>query len=225
LSFLFIFAHFCHYPMVTLKKITKRRGLARLTSVLVGGLGLYLVSAPFLPQLQYWLAGPEATSLSTIVSEPMKAVITPRVSMAAAISAGPGFEEFITDNLVVIPSIGVHSVIYEGDSIKTMDQGIWRRPKTSTPDKGGNTVLVGHRFLYTSGPRTFYHLDKVTVGEMITLFWRGKRYVYQVDSSVVAGVSALEVEQPTAQPVLTLYTCTPLLTADKRLVVRAHLVE
>lgn len=80
------------------------------------------------------------------------------------------------ENTLFIPKIGVNGQIYEGKTEDTLNLGIWRRPKTSTPDKGGNTVLAAHRFLYTSGPITFYHLDKLVMGDKITVFWNKQRY-------------------------------------------------
>lgn len=189
--------------------------------------GLYVAGAPLLPEISYrtrhssqWQAlrrffGKGGTETASF--------ITPRVSMAAAGPAATVVVPIPEENTLVIPDIDVNAAIVEGETSKALELGIWHRPKTSTPDKGGNTVLAGHRFLYTSGPRTFYHLDKLSVGDRVVVYWHKVRYEYIVDSVVVASPLAIEIEQPTSQPTLTLYTCTPLFTVDKRLVVRAHL--
>ena len=70
-----------------------------------------------------------------------------------------------------------------------------------------------------------YHLDKLKVGNTIEVFWAGQRYAYVVDAILITPPTAVEIEQPTSQPTLTIYTCTPLFTVDKRLVVRAHLAD
>jgi sortase A len=129
------------------------------------------------------------------------------------------------ENTIVIPKIGVDGRVHEGKSLATLNKGVWRRPRSSTPDKGGNTVFVAHRFLYTSGPNTFYHLDKLTQGDRFVIFWEKKRYVYEVTETRIVLPEELDIEAPTREPVLTLYTCTPLFTADKRLVVRAKVIE
>lgn len=100
--------------------------------------------------------------------------------------------------------------------------GVWRLPYTSTPDKGGNTVLVGHRFTYTEPQGVFYFLDKIRVGDAITVYWQGKPYEYVVMSTSVVPPTDLAVEAQTTTPRLTLYTCTPLWTAQNRLIVVAE---
>lgn len=129
------------------------------------------------------------------------------------------------ENTLFIPKIGVNGQIYEGKGEDTLNLGIWRRPKTSTPDKGGNTVLAAHRFLYTSGPITFYHLDKLVVGDKITIFWNKQRYEYEVIETKEVLPTAIEIENNTKEPILTLFTCTPLFSTERRLVVVAKLVD
>lgn len=125
---------------------------------------------------------------------------------------------------LVIPQIGVDSPIVEGIGPEVLSQGLWRRPNSSTPDKGGNTVLTGHRFMYSSGPKTFYNLDKMKVGDTFFLYWKGKEYDYEVVDIFVVNPDQTEIEDQTEEPILTLYTCTPLWTAKQRLVIRASLI-
>lgn len=129
------------------------------------------------------------------------------------------------ENTLVIPKIGVDTQIHEGESISTLNKGIWHRPKTSSPDLGGNTVLAGHRYLYTEGPNTFYNLDKLVVGDKIIIFWKGKEYDYEIVETKVVPPTAIEIEDNTKDPLLTIYTCTPLFTSTDRLVVLAKLLK
>lgn len=126
------------------------------------------------------------------------------------------------DNTLVIPKISVDAKVLEGNTADILNTGFWRRPKSSSPDKGGNVVITGHRFLYTSGPNTFYDLDKVHKGDDIILYWGGKEYSYVVDEVKIVAPTAVEIEEPTQEDVLTLYTCTPLWTSKQRLVVKAR---
>src|SRR5262249_42108620 len=103
-------------------------------------------------------------------------------------------------------------------------KGIWRRPKSSTPDQGGNTVLVAHRFLYTFGPNTFYNLDKVKVHDHFSVVWKKQRYYYEVTEIETVLPTDVTVEAQGPEPVVTLWTCTPVFIANKRLVVVGKLI-
>lgn len=128
------------------------------------------------------------------------------------------------ENTLVIPQIGVDSVVVEGIGPDVLDRGLWHRPNSSTPDKGGNTVITGHRFLYSSGPKTFYNLDQIQLGDKFFMYWKGKEYDYEVVDIFIVEPDQIEIEDNSPEPLLTLYTCTPLWTATQRLVVRARLI-
>ena len=129
------------------------------------------------------------------------------------------------ENTLIIPKIGVNTAIIEGTTEATLDKGIWHRPKSSTPDKGGNTVLAGHRYQYVTGPHTLFSLDKVAVGDRIMLYWEGKKYIYEVFETSVVPPTAIEIENNTEEAILTIYTCTPIYTTLNRLVVKAKVME
>ena len=128
-----------------------------------------------------------------------------------------------TPNTLYIPSILVETPIIEGVNEKvSLAKGAWRRPNTSTPDKVGNTVLTGHRFLYTGfSKNTFYNLDKVEKGEKIIVNWSGDIYEYIVEEIKVIEPTQVGIEGDYGDTRLTLYTCHPLWTAKKRLVLVA----
>jgi sortase A len=125
---------------------------------------------------------------------------------------------------LLIPSMQLDAEVFEGASANTLTKGVWRRPRTSTPDKGGNTVLIAHRFDY-NGPAVFYHLDVLKNGDKFAVFWNGSEYDYQVSQVKIVEPTAIEIEDATAEPTLTLYTCTPMWTAKQRLVVVAKLIS
>lgn len=175
------------------------RGLLLLIILLNG----YVVVTPFLPQVTY--------QVSQVFSEP-QAVDTPEARTAIDRS---------TDH-VVIPKIGLDQKIWFGDSEWLVNKGVWHIPRSSTPDKGSNTVLVGHRFTYKD-PAVFYHLDKVSIGDPIVVAYQGKLYTYTVTETKIVNPDALHVEDPTEDETLTLYTCHPVWSIRQRLVVVAKL--
>ena len=126
------------------------------------------------------------------------------------------------ENVLVIPKIQVDSEIIEGTDEKTLDKGIWRKPDSSNPELGGNTVLTAHRFLYTFGPNTFYHLDKIVIGDKFFIFWNQKEYDYEVFEKREVQPTEVVIEDNTVEPIVTLYTCTK--NAERRIVVKAKLI-
>jgi LPXTG-site transpeptidase (sortase) family protein len=182
-------------------------------TVLVVTLGLYSITAPFLPQLLFWL-------------RPTDPAVTAPYAGALATAVGNDTPAPLPEeNRIVIPALSLDEPIIESNTINSISAGgTWRRPASSTPEKGGNTVIVGHRF-FGSRASTFYHLDKLNTGEIIALYWNGVERLYRVDAIQTVAADALFIEAPSEQEKLTLYTCTPLWTATNRLVVTALPIE
>jgi sortase A len=111
----------------------------------------------------------------------------------------------------------------KSDWFSLLQEGIWRWPTSSTPDKGGNTVLLAHRFSYTGPHGAFYYLDKLKVGDEIGVIWNGKTYTYAVISSKEVPPTDTAIQNNTNDARLTLFTCTPLWSPKNRLVVVARL--
>jgi LPXTG-site transpeptidase (sortase) family protein len=123
------------------------------------------------------------------------------------------------DNTLVIPKIGVDAKIIESFDESALNIGIWRKPESSTPPSGGNTVLTAHRFQYLSGPNTFYSLDKMEVGDKFFVYWDHKEYDYEVISTKIVSPTEVVIEDNTKEEIITLYTCT--YNAETRVVVVA----
>ena len=127
---------------------------------------------------------------------------------------------------LLIPSIGVDSPIIEGADDSALNRGSWLIPGTSTPDQGGNTVISGHRFKYLPpNNTTFYLLDKLQPGDDIQVQWNEKLYHYRVTNSRDVQPEQVEILDNTTDARLTLFTCTPILSTARRLVVTAELVS
>lgn len=182
-------------------------------SIVVAVLAVYIILLPFLPNIVFAMStnkfeGYAYQSEKTIQVLGEKAKELPLVPK---------------DNRLVIPRIYVNAVINEGEDTATLLRGVWRMPNTSTPDKGGNTVIGGHRYKYTNGPNTFFQLDKIANDDTVLVYWQGKEYVYKVYEIIEVSPAQVEIVNNTKDPIITLYTCTPLWTSERRLVVKAAL--
>ena len=126
-------------------------------------------------------------------------------------------------NRIVIPTAGVDIEIKQGNSIDIIGSGgSWYKPLwTKSPLEDGNTVIIAHRFWYGHANSGFYHLDQVKVGDVLAIYWQGQELIYKVSEVKTVEPSDVSVEQNSPDRRLTLYTCTPVITAEHRLVVIA----
>lgn len=100
----------------------------------------------------------------------------------------------------------------------------------SRPGQNGNTVLSGHSsndwFDLGDLKFVFANLEKLKTDDTIYANYQGIRYTYRVtDKKVVmpSQISALRIGDD--KPMLTLLTCTPLGTSEKRLLVFAEQIS
>lgn len=219
------------------------------TAIIIGVLvASVIVVYPFLPAVQYSLGSEtEHETLGTFDSTAVILSTNNYVLLGTAQEQRAGHENVISgldafegwslgaaiSNLgggasnLIIPKIGVNMPIAVTDNEATgLDRGAWLMPDTSTPDKGGNTAFAGHRFRYVPpSSKTFYLLDKLTIGDEVEVNWQGKTYLYEVKETKIVPPSAVEVLDTTARPTITLITCDPVFSTANRLIVRAELVR
>jgi LPXTG-site transpeptidase (sortase) family protein len=143
----------------------------------------------------------------------------------------------ITGTRIRIPAIGLDKIVYTTGTLKQVKDNIWHSPDTEMPHEGGNTVFVGHRYVnlvrdakgnvvqIPPKPGVFFELPSVPVGSDIYATDSGREYHYRVTQSFEVKPDEIWVEDETTNPTLTLYTCTPLYTHNKRHVIRAELVK
>jgi len=187
--------------------------LAKINNLLLAAIILvngYVITAPLLPALLFSWHQHQGMGQQ----------------LQAAIHATPANTATSQPDHIVIPSMLLNQPIYEGpvsQTYKILARGIWRWPYSSTPDKGGNTVFIGHRFTYTDPRGVFYYLNKVRLGDEIGVFWQHKEYVYKVTNIHQVSPYDTAIEATTPNPEVTLFTCTPLWLPKDRLVVVADL--
>lgn len=172
----------------------------------------YIILAPVAPAVSFWWS--EHTHHTSQKLARQLHAAPPKATASASVSL---------ENRLLIPSMQLDATVYEGTSMYTLNKGLWHRPNTTAPDKGGNTVIAGHRFTYTNPQGILYYLDKVHLGDEIGLYWSGTRYLYKVSEVKVVEPTAVQIEDNTPDARLTIYTCTPLWSPHQRLVVVATL--
>ena len=135
--------------------------------------------------------------------------------------------EIPTENRLYIPTIDIN-LPYEQGNERVMEHGAWwRRPENGNPKDGGNFILSAHRFIMGLTPEQtlrkspFYNIDKLALGDEITIDYQGARYVYVISKIYAVKPNAVEIENRTDEPQLTLYSCTLGGAADGREVIVA----
>jgi len=122
----------------------------------------------------------------------------------------------------------IKAPIVEGVTDYKLSQGVGHHKTTARPNREkGNVVLSGHRWFDRDEPafKVFENLDKLKIGDKIRVHYKGEDFVYEVFDTKIVPEDAVEILDQTKEPILTLYTCTPKHTAEKRLVFLARLVR
>jgi sortase A len=133
---------------------------------------------------------------------------------------------------LTIRAIGIYNApVFDSDSYWALANGVAHTPQTSLPwsdTPQRNVYLSGHRmgFRGTWSRMVFYNLDELREGDKIVLKDRsGRAYRYEVSEIFLAEPTDLWVMgQVRGRDMVTLQTCTPIPTFEKRLIVRADRV-
>jgi sortase A len=134
---------------------------------------------------------------------------------------------------LTIEAIGIYNVpVFDSDSQWALANGVAHHPQTSLPwwsaTAQRNVYLAGHRMGYrgTWSRMIFYNLDMLREGDEVLLKDRaGTSYRYRVSEVfLVDPTDSWVMGQVRGRDMLTLQTCTPIPTFEKRLIVRADRV-
>lgn len=187
------------------------KGTNTVLSVLIFVFAFYLFIDPIIPEFAF-----QFQKLASSFAKPAYAATNPAVDTTK-----------LEGTRLIIPKINLDKEIIEAQSIKDVHEKVWRRPNGSTPERGGNTVLIAHRYATIGGLResTFYNLPNLENGDLVTVVTKGKSYTYKVFSTKIVPPTEVKIEFNTEDPILTLYTCTPLWSGTNRFVVSAKLVD
>ena len=136
-------------------------------------------------------------------------------------------DEFHPENRIYIPAINVNIPYKTGGAEVLELTAWWRKPENGNPKEGGNFIVAAHRFQIGPTPQRtinnspFYNINKLKVGDSITVDYDGKRYEYSIYDIYKVKPDAVEIEERTDQPRLTLYSCSLGGSFDKREVIIA----
>ncbi len=133
---------------------------------------------------------------------------------------------------LTIEAMGVYDVpVFDSDGRWALANGVAHNPQTSlpwSPTAQRNVYLAGHRmgFRETWSRMIFYNLPKLDTGDEVLLKDRaGRSYRYRVSEVFIADPKDVWVMgQVRGRDMVTLQTCTPYPTFEKRLIVRADRV-
>lgn len=141
---------------------------------------------------------------------------------------------------LIIPRINVDMpVVYgvnaadQNAQLKAMENGAVHFSiigASAVPGQIGNAVFAAHSSNDAFAPgkykSAFIHNEKLTKGDIIYANYQGKRYTYSVTKSeVVMPNEVSRVQVQTDKPLLTLVSCVPIGTAQKRLLVFAEQIS
>jgi len=123
---------------------------------------------------------------------------------------------------IVIPKIGVDKYVVEGVTLDDLRSGPGHYPLTPMPGHEGNAAIAGHRTTYGA---PFGDIGELEAGDVIRLRTLEGTFEYVVYDKFDVSPNATEVLEPdpARKATLTLSTCTPKYSAEKRLIIKAEL--
>lgn len=144
---------------------------------------------------------------------------------------------------LLMPSVGVSAPVVELGTVWEDGKLVWERPVnavghhqgTPHPGEAGNVVMSGHRSSPIRGEGAVFRRlgevpdllrDSASSRAPVDIFLHTPEtiYIYRVVSTRVVKPEQVDVFRQTAEPTLTLITCTPDLVYSHRLIVSALLV-
>jgi len=154
--------------------------------------------------------------------------LSPKTSIPSSIDLNTSDDEKDNRDRIQIERINLEVPYFTGTDASTLEKGAWWRfPERGSPTTGGNFILSAHRFYLGTTPQgtrersPFYRLNEVQPGDKIRVFYQGKWYEYEVTKNYAVDRTAVEIEEPSDEAKMTLYTCSLSGEADGRVVLDA----
>ena len=174
-------------------------------------------------QLRKKLAAAEAAPLPPTTLALVKQAGTPQKRMAV-LAAHTRTTTASGDPLgrIAIPRIGSNFVFVSGTGTDSLKKGPGHYTDTPLPGEGGTVAIAGHRTTYAA---PFRRLDRLRVGDAITVVMPYGWFIYGVEGTRIVAPSNTSVLKPAGHNKLVLTTCTPEFSAKQRIVVNARMLS
>ena len=121
---------------------------------------------------------------------------------------------------LVIPRLGLRTVVVEGTDADELARGPGHYPSTSLPGLGGTVAVAGHRTTYS---QPFRHIDELRAGDRIELTTQYGSFQYVVYAREIVDDHDWSIVRRRSFEQIVLSACHPLYSASERIVVFARL--
>jgi sortase A len=121
---------------------------------------------------------------------------------------------------IVIPRLGLRTVVVEGTSGDDLARGPGHYPTTTLPGLGGTVAVAGHRTTYL---QPFRHIDELRAGDRINLTMPYGTFRYVVYARAIVDDHDWSIVRRRSFEQIVLTACHPLYSASQRIVVYARL--
>ena len=145
------------------------------------------------------------------------------VSQKKAQEISPGFRLYIPKLKVKVPVIPNVDGGDNSEYLTALQKGVAHYAGTGLPGENSNIFIFGHSNFFQSDPgkykQVFAQLDRLKPGDSVKVHYKKKEYRYLVSQTRLVTPYQMEVARKTKRERLTLMTCWPPGTTEKRLVV------
>lgn len=118
----------------------------------------------------------------------------------------------------------------ESAYLAAVEKGVAHYQGTALPNAVGNVFIFGHSSYWKWRPgeykTVFKELDQLQINDPIVVWYKNQQYEYKViEKKIVAADDTSILSQETKEKLLTLMTCWPPGTVEKRYIVKAMMAE
>jgi sortase A len=121
-----------------------------------------------------------------------------------------------------IPKLNKDVPVVEGDGPEQLKKGVGHYIYSANPGESGNVVLSAHNDIHGE---IFRDLDQLEAGDLVIIFSERQSYTYVVEEVLIVKPTQVEFLESTQSSTATLISCYPYLVDNKRIVVRANLID
>ncbi len=235
------------YTPKTHKTASKQRekcasvGFVRKLGFILLALALGGITGPFIPSLRL-----ESSYYSGLLSQMVVAKINPPKPLPPAIPVlfnplvtedGASIDPINTDFSLIVPKVGINAPVIPsvdptnpGKYLEALKTGVAHASTSFFPDEDGTVYLFSHSTNYDWFVKdlnaVFYLLKNLSEGDIIVIFYQGKRYTYRLrEKRIVKPTEVSYLVPQTGKKSLILQTCWPPGSTTERLLLFADLIE